>query len=398
MISIRLPHPARRRHLLSALCLLLAFGCRSGAKSAVAADGFAIGLGAVPGSPGYANVLRGLELAVERLNEGKTVRFRLRVPDSGTASAVQLAQQLRDDPTVIGVVGNPESGHSIETVPIYADAEHGGRAGVVAVSPTASSPRLSGISPWFFRVAPSDEDAARYTARWVRDTLGARRAAIIYRNNSYGRDWSETFAEAFTDSTVAFDGARPGVSSSNPYLSAITEWEAYAKLLAMQKPDVLLFPGDASDALELLRALKTEGVTIPFVGGDGTEGIKDSPDAVGARFVAFFRADRATSKEAVHFLKRYRDKYGGEPDMFAALSYDAAIVIGRTVTNGARTRLALRIALERVGNDTPAVDGVAGPIAFHSNHDIKGRSVVIARGTRPTAASSTTAPTAAGAN
>jgi branched-chain amino acid transport system substrate-binding protein len=79
------------------------------------------------------------------------------------------------------------------------------------------------------------------------------------------------------------------------------------------------------------------------------------------------------------FLPRYRARFKQEPDMFAALSYDAAIVIGRTVASGARTRGALRLALERVGNGAPSVDGVVGRIAFLANHDIKGRSVVITR-------------------
>jgi branched-chain amino acid transport system substrate-binding protein len=65
--------------------------------------------------------------------------------------------------------------------------------------------------------------------------------------------------------------------------------------------------------------------------------------------------------------------------MFAALSYDATLVVGRTVVNGARSRTALRLALERVGNGAPSMDGVAGRIAFDKQHDITGRSVVISR-------------------
>ena len=102
-------------------------------------------------------------------------------------------------------------------------------------------------------------------------------------------------------------------------------------------------------------------------------------EAVGARYVAFFRADRATSPEALWFLSRYRERFKQDPDMFAALSYDAAIVMGRTIISGARTRAALRLALEKIGNGAPSVDGVAGRIAFERNHDIKGRHVVIVR-------------------
>lgn len=333
----------------------------------------AIGVGALPGSPGYENVVRGVELAVERLNQqAGSTRFRVRTPDKSATSAVRVAQQLRDDPSVIAVVGHPESGNTLEVLPIYADAEHAGANGVVAISPTASSPRLSGISPWFFRVAPSDAEAARYTASWVLDSLNARRAAIVYRNDSYGREWAATFANQFAQG----DGE---VIMRDPYLSGIVEWDAYATLIASLRPDVVLFPGDGEDALQLLRALRARNVTVPFVGGDGTETMKTNSDAAGARFVAFFSADKTTSPEAMHFLPRYRERFKEAPDMFAALSYDAAIVVGRTVGNGANSRQSLRIALERVGNGAPSVDGVAGRIAFEKNHDIKGRSVVVTR-------------------
>ena len=290
------------RHLAASFVALVAFGasaCRSTVSSGEKSGEIAIGVGAIPGHPGYESVLRGLDMAVVRLNESGTIRFRVRRPDRGSTSAVQVAQQLRDDSSVIGVVGHPESGNTIEAVPVYADVEHGGRNAVVAISPTASSPRLSGISPWFFRVAPSDDDAARFVARWVHDSLGARRAAVVYRNDSYGRDWSSTFSETFEKI-----GAK--VVSHDPYLTGITEWDAYAQLLARVKPDVLLFPGDANDAVEMLRALRTAGVSLTFIGGDGTEGMRDSSVAQGAHYVAFFNPDRIHTEEGRTFARRVR--------------------------------------------------------------------------------------------
>jgi branched-chain amino acid transport system substrate-binding protein len=369
--------------LFTALTAALALAACSRGPSTQ--TGLAIGVGAIPGSPGYEQVVRGVEMAVARLNEAggaSGAPFTVRLPDSAATSAVRVAQQLRDDPSVIAVVGHPESGNTVEVMPIYADAEHAGASGVVAVSPTASSPRLTGINPWFFRVAPSDAEVARDAARWVLDSLGARRAAIVYRNDSYGRDWSATFARTFSEGFG-------DVVMRDPYLNGVVEWEAYAALIAKLEPDVVLFPGDGDDALALIRALKARNVTAPFVGGDGTETMSSNADAVGARYVAFFRAERATSKEAMEFLPKYRAKYQQDPDMFAALSYDAALVIGRTVAAGARTRGSLRQALAKIGNGAPSVDGVAGRIAFDEKHDIKGRSVVITRVTRATAGDST---------
>jgi len=347
-----------------------AIGCA--ARPAVtASDGsVALGVGALPGKPGYEGMRRGLELAVTRLNEAHTVTFRLQLPAAGSTSVVRIAEQLRSNPGVVGVIGHPESGNTLEALPIYADAEHAGADPVVVVSPTASSPRLSGISPWFFRVAPSDDNAAQFVARWVLDSLKSLSAAVIYRNDSYGREWSNTFSREFEKHAGI-------IVERDPYLTGITEWTAYAQLIARRHPDVLLFPGDAADAVEMLRALKEAHVNIPFVGGDGTEGMRSSPDAKGARFVAFFRPERATGGEGKLFLKRYHDAYHDEPDMFAALSYDAALAIGRSVLAGARTRVAVKEALERLGHGTAPIEGVVGPIAFERNHNISGRSVVV---------------------
>lgn len=347
------------------------FACAKGPTVQTDDGTMAIGVGAIPGNPGFDNVVRGMEMAVERLNEVGTLKFAIRLPTQGSVSAVQVAQQLRDDASVLGVVGHPESGTTLEVIPIYEDAQHQGKNAVAAISPTASSPRLSGKSPWFFRVAPSDDEAARDVAKWVADSLKVTKAAIIYRNDSYGRDWSTTFTGTFEENGGV-------VISRDPYLTGITEWDAYAQLLGRLKPDVLLFPGDAGDAVQMLEALRAANVSIPFIGGDGTEGMRDSSVADGARYVAFFRPERVTTEEGKTFVRRYKEKYHQDPDMFAAMSYDAALAIGNTIRNGARTRKAVQQALEKLGTaESPAIEGAGGMISFAKDHDINGRSVVV---------------------
>jgi branched-chain amino acid transport system substrate-binding protein len=375
--------PSIARLLPVAAALVAGCGTQTPERSATRdRNEVAIGLGAVHGSAAYAGVQRGAALAIERLNAGGAIRFRLREPERSLASAVRVAESLRDDPAVIGVVGHPESGRSLEAIPVYADIERNGARAVAAVSPTATSPRLSGISPWFFRVAPSDDQVARFVARFVRDSLAATRAAIVYRNDSYGRDWARTFAETFED-------AGGTLTSRDPYLAGVTEWDAYAGLLAAQRPQVVLFPGDAADALEFLDALREERATVAFLGGDGTGDMERSPEATGARFVAFFRPERASGPEADWLLATHAARYGGPPDSFAALAYDATLAIGRVVQQGARTRRAVRDALEQLGRARPPVPGAAGEIAFDTRHDALDRTVAIATigtPTRPTPA------------
>lgn len=349
-------------------------------KNANASGTFAIGLGASPEKPGYEGVTRGLQLAVERLNADAagTIRFEVRPPDAGAASVIQIAEQLRNDPSVIGVVGHPESGSSLEAIPIYADEEHANANAVVAISPTASSPRLSGISKWFFRIAPSDNEAARLVARYVVDTVRATSVAIVYRNDSYGRDWTARFSETFAKPTASGDVQTRTVLARLPYLTGITEWTAFALQLKQLAPQVLLFPGDADDATALLRALKANDVKLTFIGGDGTEALARTHEFPEARYAAFFLPERATTVEGKRFVDTYQARYNEPPDMFAALSFDAALAIGRVVIGGAHSRSAVREALERI-SDATALEGAGGRIAFNKARDISGRTVVIAK-------------------
>ncbi|MGV3709505.1 MAG: ABC transporter substrate-binding protein, partial [Gemmatimonas sp.] len=174
-----------------------------------------------------------------------------------------------------------------------------------------------------------------------------------------------------------------------PYLTGITEWKAYALQLKKLAPQVLLFPGDAEDATAMLRELKANDVKLTFVGGDGTEGIARTHEFPEAKYAAFFLPERATSAEGKRFVETYRARFKESPDMFSALSYDAALAIGRTVINGAKTRSELRARLERI-NDANAIAGAGGPIAFNAQHDITGRTIVIETvGPAPTGAAST---------
>ena len=378
------PHRPRRpvgRRLLLALALA---GCRAsdGSDDAAApavraagepADAVAIGVAVIPSRPGAASVVDGVALAVEHLNarRGDRAPFVLRRAPQQLTSAVQIAAALRDDPSVVGVVGFPESGPTLEALPVLEDAARAGERAVVAVSPTASSPALSGRSRWLFRVCPTDEAASAAVARYALDSLGARRAAVVYRNDSYGRDWTKSFAAAF----AAGGGT---LVQRDPYLAGATEWRAYAALARRQAPDVLLFPGDAEDAALAIRALRAAGATPAFVGGDAASGLEQhAAEFSGAHYTAFFDPRQADRPAARAFVDAFRARHGRLPDQRSALAYDAAMVIGTAVLGGGPHRPRVRAAIAAL-DAAHALEGVAGPLAFDERGDVVGRSVVVA--------------------
>ena len=367
--STRLPAP--RAALLSAVCLVLA--CNGGASGH--SGNIAIGVALNPQRPGMHTVYRGVELAIAQLNTeraGKGSPIVMKKGPPNVTSAVQIAALMRDDPSVVAVVGHPESGTTLDAAAVYADLEHAGARALVAVSPTGTSPALSGRSEWIFRVCPSDLAASEAAARYVLDSLKARTASVIYRNDPYGKDWTREFARIFS-------AAGGTVIQRDPYLAGVTEWAAYAGYIRRLNPDVLLFPGGSEDAEPFIAAMREVGVRVPMLGGDAVAPLATKPDQYrGVRFTSFFIPERASTPEARAFVHAYRQKYNEMPDPRAALSYDAALLIGRAILEVGPDRKKIRDYIAEVGGRRPALKGATGPIAFDAKHDVINKPVVIA--------------------
>lgn len=332
-----------------------------------------IGIAADLKRPNMQTVLRGVELAVDRLNaEGNGRRFEVAKPPLKATGAVEIAASLRDDPRVVAVVGPADSRSSRESAPIFADEDGSGRRALAAVSPTSTSISLTGLSPWLFRVCPSDAASSRAAAQYVLDSLGLRRATIMYRNDSYGRGWSAAFTEAY--------GAGGGtVLERNPHLADMNEWRAYAGLVKLTRPDIVLFPGSPADLIGFVRSLRAIGADTPVLGGDAISELEAQPaEFAGVRYVAFFQASRVKSAEAKAFVSAFTKKYGVPPEQRSALAYDATMLIGHAAVEGGATRPRVREFLASIGTTRQPVAGVTGSISFDQQHDVVNKPVVIA--------------------
>ena len=332
-----------------------------------------IGIAADLKRPNMQTVLRGVELAIDQLNaEGNGRHFEIAKPPAPVTGAVEIAAALRDDPGVVAVVGPADSRSSRESAPIFADEEGGGQRALAAVSPTSTSVALTGLSPWLFRVCPSDAASSRAAARYVLDSLGFRRASIMYRNDSYGRGWSSAFTQAY-----AAGGGR--VLERNPHLADMNEWRAYAGVVKLTRPEIVLFPGSPADLAGFVRSLRAIGADTPVLGGDAVSELEaQASEFTGVRYIAFFQASRVHTAEAKAFVSAFTKKYGVPPEQRSALAYDATMLIGRAALEAGANRERIRDYLASVGTSRRAVTGVTGPIAFDEQHDVVDKPVVIA--------------------
>jgi len=391
--------------LVAAIAIAAAIGAgstscsRIGASIGAGSDTVFIGVAATRTSVAY---FRGVQLALDKLNAErpqKSAPLGMRMPLTVQTTQVAVAARFRDDPAVIGVVGHTGSAQTMEAAPIYADVADGGQHAVVVVTPTATNPQVTRVNRWIFRVCPTDDDAARALARFAVDSLHVQRVAVVYRNDLFGRGFTRTIAPELRNRNVA-------IAERDPYLTEITEYQAYAARIARGGIQAVIFAGGGIDAADLVRALHNESAHPAILGSDDVASILDGvktiapnvpppprgrrprrappPAAVddralfrGVRFTAFYDPQHPRDGEAKQFAAEYERRFGVVPTPQAALAYDATMVIGRAELAVGPDRNRIRDWVASVGTNEPPVRGITGDIRFDGHGDAISKPVVI---------------------
>lgn len=315
------------------------------------------------------NGRRGIEMAAAEINAaggiaGRPLTIRWLDDSASGAGAVAAAESLIADPAVLGVVGHMNSNAMVAAARIY-----NGRLPVV--SPWATTADLTGLSPWVFRNISSDSVNGVTIAQFARTVLGAKRAAVLYENDAYGRGVSGTFRQHF-------GGTSGGtIIASLPIDPEARSYEAYVTYLRGLSPDVVFVAGLSPSGLAILREARRQRMAAAFIGGDGWSGINaDTAGSDGAYIAVPFTHSNARP-EVRRFSEAYTARYHIAPEEDAALAYDAMRLLAAAVA-AAPTRAGVRRYLAGL-DATHAYAGVTGPHYFLPTGDPAGRAFLVAR-------------------
>ena len=147
--------------------------------------------------------LQGAYVAQKEFNDGAKLTggtlVRLLVANSGdqtsytTTVSQQVKQLVQSDHTVVGVMGWPFSSRAQAAVTPLTQAH------IPMVSQTASSDSLTGISPYFFRVAPPNKTQAIIGAKYSEQVLKAKKVVIfVDPADPYSQSLANFFSSQFT--------------------------------------------------------------------------------------------------------------------------------------------------------------------------------------------------------
>jgi len=271
----------------------------------------------------------GAQLAVDDINArggvaGRKIELVVR-DDLGTPKGAQAADRELIDAGVVAIIGHATSSQTVAGLPVTAEA------GVVLLSPSATTPDLSGLDDLFFRVVPTHLAQAQILARHVYNGRGVTRVAVIFDadNAAYSRSYGEAF-------TASFQGLGGQVTDQVAYSSA--ENPDFALLVAQvqaNSPDGLLIIASALDtALIAQRTQLLEWRPLLFAaawaqsevliqnGGRAVEGLETA--------IAFDVHSQAAAY--LDFQARYEERFGRAPTFASGEAYEAVMVLAAALT------------------------------------------------------------------
>ena len=317
----------------------------------------------------------GVTLAFDSLNKHRPAGSRplaLRRAPKEADSPVKIASAFRDDPSIVAVIGHTESDATIAAAPVYADRAHEGKDAVPVVTP-AGALAVTRVSKGIFRVNVTIADQGRVLARYA-SGLGMKRAGILYRNEPSGKD----FTRAFTDEYAKYGGT---VIEADPFTEDIWDYDAYAKRLVKNGAQVVAVAGNSPQARATIHALHAAGGTPMVVGTNGPSP-KDTGDFKGLRYIVLYSPEQPVVPEGAVFATAFKTRYSVAPDHWAALGFDAAMMIGRAAQESGASRPAIAAWLGTVGTSRKAHPGATGSIAFDEHHDPVNKQVLVSEVTR----------------
>jgi branched-chain amino acid transport system substrate-binding protein len=243
-------------------------------------------------------------------------------PEVGAAAA----QQLVDDPAVVGVVGPYNSGVAQAALPVLSPAD------LALVSPSNTLADLTlGPDPAnaerpfenYFRMVASDGPQAKFLAASAK-AIGAKKVAVVSETKAVSKGLADSFATAFEDGggTVTVQEVVPDGN---------TDFTDFIDAAVPTKPDLIFFGGEYAVAAALRDQATTAGLTKPLMGGDGIKDdtyIVDAGEAAKGTLASTVGTPLDSLKSAKKFLSAYdKAEFDDPPTDYGPYAYDAANIV-----------------------------------------------------------------------
>lgn len=268
----------------------------------------------------------GVQLAVKEVNEAGGVQVGgagdkkkiklMSLDDQGKPEEVQTAvTNLITKEKVHVVLGEVASTLSLAAAPVCQQNK------IPMVSPSSTNPKVTAIGDFIFRVCFIDPFQGTVMAKFARNTLKAKTAAIFVDN---GSDYAVGLGKYFAETFKKLGGE---IVSEQAYGKNDIDFKAQLTGFKDKNPDVLFVPGYYTQVGQVAQQAKDLGLTSILLGGDGWDSPKLTEiggDAISGAYFSNHYHSKETRPEVSKFVDAYKKEFGVIPTGLAALGYDAA--------------------------------------------------------------------------
>jgi branched-chain amino acid transport system substrate-binding protein len=299
----------------------------------------------------------GVDLAVEELNNsggvlGRPLEVVISDHRGNPNEAVAVAQKLITDKDIVATVGHFFTSTTLAAAPVFQ------RAGVPMVAVAATDPRVPKAGDYIFRVNVTNTLQGSGVIEWLVRNQKAKRLAILFVNDDYGRGITEVAKDPATKlgAQVVYEASiQPG--GEQDFTVLLTSARA-------AKPDALVLFAFYSAGAQIITQAKRLGLNMTIAGSDGLY----SPDLInlasaaseGVYVATWFHPD-SDDPQTRQFVEKYTKRWKHTPDTWAPYAYDAVRVLAEAIKRAGNTdKVAIRDQLAV----TKDFKGATGVITF----------------------------------
>ncbi|MBE8950690.1 MAG: ABC transporter substrate-binding protein [Quinella sp. 3Q1] len=302
-----------------------------------------------------ANANNGLKLAVKEVNDaggvnGKKIKIVEADSKSEAAESVNAATKLISDDKVIAIVGPAVTANVIAESQIATDNE------VPVIGPAATNPDVTvengTVKPYIFRACFIDPQQSEVMAQFAAKDLMAK-TAVLYLDSS--SDYSKSLGKIFKEKFEA-DGGK--VVMEEAFLAKDQDFKAALTKIQTANADVIFVPAYYEEVGKIIKQARELGITAAILGTDGWDDSKvidiAGKDALNNTYFCthYFEGDA----EVQGFIESYKKEYNNDPNVFAALGYDAGKMLINAIERGGDDGKKIRDNIETI-KDLPVGTG-----------------------------------------
>jgi branched-chain amino acid transport system substrate-binding protein len=238
------------------------------------------------------------------------------------------------------------------------------QVGVPVLGISNAAGGITEIGSFIFRNCLGENQLTPQTVRMVKSRLKLRSAALLYADTASNRSGSSGFKKALQDSGIT-------ITTEQTFNRGDTVFTDQLLQIGDSRPDALFVSAAGTQASAILvQARGLEMDALPIVGGNAFNSsavLNNAGSAAEGLVLGSAWTAASPTPRNQEFIRSYRDRFGHEPDQFAAQAYTGVYILAAAIKDADTTsdRRALRNALERVkGLETPL-----GRFAFKPNRE-----------------------------